>query len=95
MRNIAEASVRHLLFAAQRVFSKISFLTRACTLEFSKMAVTYPAFVDWFQKQGGTIDLTSMGLREFPASEGGRGAVALKDIEVSLIQLHGSRFAAQ
>ncbi|KAJ3544364.1 hypothetical protein NMY22_g2810 [Coprinellus aureogranulatus] len=35
----------------------------------------------WFQAQGGAIDLASMGLAEFPASEGGRGAVALKDIE--------------
>lgn len=40
-------------------------------------------FIDWFQKNGGAIDLTAMGIIDFPASEGGRGAVALKDISVS------------
>lgn len=41
------------------------------------------AFLDWFQENGGTIDTNSISLIDFPASEGGRGAVALQDIAVS------------
>ncbi|KAF6763120.1 hypothetical protein DFP72DRAFT_874754 [Ephemerocybe angulata] len=41
---------------------------------------TCEALLIWFQKQGGTVDLTSVGLVDFPNSEGGRGAIALKDI---------------
>ena len=40
------------------------------------------AFLDWFQSNGGYVDLSSMDLTDFPASEGGRGAVAVKDIPV-------------
>ncbi|KAI6121898.1 SET domain-containing protein [Pisolithus sp. B1] len=35
-------------------------------------------FLDWFQANGGTVDLRVMGITEFPGS--GRGAVALCDI---------------
>ena len=53
-----------------------------------KMGDDYQAFVKWFQNAGGAVDLTSMGLTDFPASEGGRGAVALKDLEVSSAQAY-------
>ncbi|KAF9490655.1 SET domain-containing protein [Pleurotus eryngii] len=42
----------------------------------------YP-LISWFRANGGTIDESSFGLTTFPAEEGGRGAVALKDIPES------------
>lgn len=50
-----------------------------------KMSADNPcqAFIAWFQKNGGSIDLTAMGIADLPLSEGGRGAIALKDIPVS------------
>lgn len=36
--------------------------------------------VDWFTSNGGTIDPTAIGFREF--SDTGRGAVALRDLDV-------------
>ncbi|KAG5646254.1 hypothetical protein DXG03_004081 [Asterophora parasitica] len=41
---------------------------------------TLKSFLDWFHKNGGSVDATSVGFKTFPESEGGRGAVALKDI---------------
>ncbi|KAJ3762252.1 hypothetical protein EV360DRAFT_79480 [Lentinula raphanica] len=38
-------------------------------------------FLSWFQSNGGTIDLDAVGFKIFSAAEGGRGAVALKNIE--------------
>ncbi|KAJ3719021.1 SET-domain protein [Lentinula guzmanii] len=38
-------------------------------------------FLSWFQRNGGTIDLDAIGFKYFPSTEGGRGAVALKNIE--------------
>ncbi|KAJ3982773.1 hypothetical protein F5890DRAFT_1527670 [Lentinula detonsa] len=38
-------------------------------------------FLSWFQRNGGTIDLDAIGFKCFPSTEGGRGAVALKNIE--------------
>jgi hypothetical protein len=35
----------------------------------------------WFENAGGNIDSSVMGFADFPA-DGGRGAVALQDIEV-------------
>ena len=37
-------------------------------------------FVEWFQSNGGFIDMQAMGITEFPGS--GRGAIALCDIPV-------------
>jgi hypothetical protein len=42
-------------------------------------------FYTWFKSHNGHLDTSSMDVIQFPASEGGRGAVALKDIPVSLI----------
>ncbi|GLB37803.1 putative set domain-containing protein [Lyophyllum shimeji] len=41
---------------------------------------TLRPFLTWFQDNGGTIDQDSLGFTTFPDREGGRGAVALKDI---------------
>ncbi|KIK69268.1 hypothetical protein GYMLUDRAFT_214349 [Collybiopsis luxurians FD-317 M1] len=38
-------------------------------------------FLNWFQSNGGTINLNAIGFKHFPPSEGGRGAVALKNFE--------------
>jgi hypothetical protein len=49
-----------------------------------KMAMAEPNnFIKWFQDAGGTLDTHAMGITDFPLSEGGRGAVALKDIPVT------------
>ncbi|KAG5639450.1 hypothetical protein H0H81_001572 [Sphagnurus paluster] len=42
--------------------------------------VSLKPFITWFQKNGGKIDLDSLGFTTFPVCDGGRGAVALKDI---------------
>ena len=42
-------------------------------------------FYTWFKTHNGQVDTSSMDVIQFPASEGGRGAVALKDIPVSLV----------
>jgi SET domain-containing protein 6 len=47
------------------------------------MATVVPKFLDWFQAHQGTIDTSSVDVINFPPSEGGRGAVAVKDIPVS------------
>lgn len=44
----------------------------------------FKSLLNWFQFDGGSIDLSSMGLTTFPSSEGGRGAVAVQDIPVRL-----------
>jgi len=41
------------------------------------------AFFTWFQSHNGYLDTSSIDVVEFPPSEGGRGAVALKDIPVN------------
>lgn len=49
-------------------------------------------FLLWFQSEGGYVDLTAIDIVNFPPSEGGRGAIALRDIPVSRIiflQNHG------
>ncbi|EAU91065.1 hypothetical protein CC1G_03233 [Coprinopsis cinerea okayama7 len=38
------------------------------------------AFIQWFLNHNGTMDREAMGIADFPAAEGGRGAVALKDL---------------
>ncbi|KAJ4483947.1 hypothetical protein J3R30DRAFT_3284112 [Lentinula aciculospora] len=38
-------------------------------------------FLSWFQNSGGTIDRDAIGFKYFSSAEGGRGAVALKNIE--------------
>ncbi|KAH9485074.1 Ribosomal lysine N-methyltransferase 4 [Psilocybe cubensis] len=38
------------------------------------------AFFSWFQSNDGYIDTAAMDVMDFPASEGGRGAIALVDI---------------
>ncbi|PPQ84597.1 hypothetical protein CVT25_015800 [Psilocybe cyanescens] len=38
------------------------------------------SFLSWFQSHGGYIDTSAMDVVDFPASEGGRGAIALVDI---------------
>jgi hypothetical protein len=43
------------------------------------------AFIQWFQCQGAHLDAASMGIIGFPPSDGGRGAVALKDIPVRVL----------
>lgn len=40
-------------------------------------------FLLWFTSNQGHLDDGAVGLRDFPESEGGRGAVALTDIPVS------------
>ena len=40
-------------------------------------------FFSWFKSHNGQMDTSSMDIMQFPPSEGGRGAVALKDIPVS------------
>ncbi|KAF9257983.1 SET domain-containing protein [Marasmius fiardii PR-910] len=37
-------------------------------------------FLSWFQRSGGSYDSSSISFKDFDQSEGGRGAVALKDI---------------
>lgn len=44
------------------------------------MATVVPEFLDWFQAHQGTIDTSSVDVINFLPSEGGRGAVAVKDI---------------
>lgn len=44
------------------------------------MRADIDAFIEWFQSNGGTVDLRAIGITEFPGS--GRGAVALCDIPV-------------
>lgn len=41
-------------------------------------------FVAWFQHNGGVLDTSMMAITDFPGS--GRGAVALQDIPVRLLQ---------
>lgn len=41
---------------------------------------TVEPLIDWFISHGGTLDRTSIGFQDFIDS--GRGAVALRDIEV-------------
>lgn len=41
------------------------------------------AFLDWFERRGGEYAKDLIGLQDFPDT--GRGAVALKDIEVSVL----------
>ncbi|KAH6914399.1 hypothetical protein BKA70DRAFT_1261294 [Coprinopsis sp. MPI-PUGE-AT-0042] len=43
------------------------------------MAESYD-FIKWFQDAGGEVDIGAMGIVDFPPSEGGRGAVALRDL---------------
>lgn len=40
------------------------------------------AFVSWFEQNDGILDKEHIGFTTFPVSEGGRGAVALRDIPV-------------
>ena len=40
-------------------------------------------FLKWFQKSGATVDYDSIGITDFPPSDGGRGAIALKDLPVT------------
>ena len=42
-------------------------------------------FFAWFKSNNGHLDTSLMDVIQFPASEGGRGAVALKDIPVSYL----------
>ena len=42
-------------------------------------------FYTWFKSHNGQLDTSLMDVIHLPASEGGRGAVALKDIPVSLV----------
>lgn len=44
------------------------------------------AFLDWFERRGGTYAKDLLGLQDFPDT--GRGAVALKDIDVSVPSFH-------
>lgn len=39
-------------------------------------------FLNWFQSNQGSVDVSALDIVNFPASEGGRGAIALKDIPV-------------
>jgi len=39
-------------------------------------------FFTWFQSQNGYIDTAAMDVVQLPASEGGRGAIALLDVPV-------------
>ncbi|KAF4597946.1 Ribosomal lysine N-methyltransferase 4 [Pleurotus pulmonarius] len=41
---------------------------------------SFHPLISWFQVNGGTIDESCFGLTTFPEEEGGRGAIALKDI---------------
>jgi len=41
-------------------------------------------FISWFQLHQGYIDTSALDIIDFPSSEGGRGAVALKDLPVSI-----------
>ena len=43
------------------------------------------SFFTWFKSHNGQLDTSLVDVIQFPASEGGRGAVALKDILVSLV----------
>ncbi|KAI3604827.1 set domain protein, partial [Moniliophthora roreri] len=43
-------------------------------------ALELSGFLDWFTRCNGSFDKESIGFTDFPPSEGGRGAVALKDI---------------
>jgi SET domain-containing protein 6 len=43
------------------------------------------SFYTWFKSHNGQLDSSSMDVIQFSAFEGGRGAVALKDIPVSLV----------
>lgn len=47
-------------------------------------------FFTWFKSHNGQLDASSMDVIQFPASQGGRGAVALRDIPVSLKYLLSS-----
>ena len=41
-------------------------------------------FISWFQSHQGYIDTSALEIIDFPSSEGGRGAVALQDLPVSI-----------
>jgi hypothetical protein len=45
------------------------------------------SFYTWFKSYNGQLDTSLMDVIQFPSSEGGRGAVALKDIPVSLVYM--------
>ncbi|KAF8629219.1 hypothetical protein AX17_005802 [Amanita inopinata Kibby_2008] len=38
------------------------------------------SFIDWFKINGGYLDITAVGFKNFPDSEGGRGMVAIQHI---------------
>jgi SET domain-containing protein 6 len=42
-------------------------------------------FFTWFQSHKGYVDRSAIDIVHFPISEGGRGAIALKDVPVSLV----------
>lgn len=42
-------------------------------------------FLLWFKNNGGTIDLNHIGFKNFSPEEGGRGAVALNNLEVYVL----------
>jgi len=44
-------------------------------------------FFTWFQQCGGDVDTAAMDIIDFPPEEGGRGAVALKNIPVRLVRV--------
>ena len=49
-----------------------------------------PEFFSWFQSHGGYIDTSAFDIVTLPPSEGGRGAVALKNIPVSPPKKNGA-----
>lgn len=63
-----------------------NFLTKVIdaigSFKSSDFIVSMDAFVEWFHAHGALLDTNVMGMTELPLSEGGRGAVALKDIPV-------------
>jgi hypothetical protein len=38
--------------------------------------------VAWFERQGGELDSSAIGFAEFPAEDGGRGAIVVRDLPV-------------
>ena len=41
------------------------------------------AFLSWFEQNGASYDNSAIGFKDFGPNEGGRGAIALRDIPVS------------
>ena len=60
----------------------ICFPSYLTSLTFTMPTPDVAEFLLWFQSEGGYVDLSALDIVDFPLSEGGRGAITLRDIPV-------------